>query len=57
MTRMCLGDEEMMDIHKAGAVGSVHDYLIEWFGGRCPDYEENCICCQKWRAFDELFSE
>ena len=57
MTRTSLSDEEMMEFHKIRVATSVRDYFIEWYGERCPDYEENCIACQKWKAFDELFSE
>lgn len=29
--------------------------LIEQhFGPRCPDFEKDCVCCQRWKALDEL---
>jgi hypothetical protein len=28
--------------------------LAEYFGPRCPDYEPQCVCCQRWRALDAL---
>lgn len=24
------------------------------YGERCPDFHPDCICCQIWRAYDEL---
>lgn len=32
------------------------DMLLEFWGRRCPDYEETCIICRKWKALDELLS-
>lgn len=28
--------------------------LTEHFGERCPDFEEECVCCKRWKALDAL---
>ena len=32
-------------------------WMENWWGERCPDFEENCYCCQAWKAFDVMFNE
>jgi len=31
--------------------------IQEKYGDRCPDFDENCVLCKKWKAFDELFNQ
>lgn len=28
--------------------------LREFFGERCPDYQEDCECCRRWKLLDDL---
>ena len=28
--------------------------LAEFFGQRCPDFEKDCECCQRWKFLDDL---
>ena len=41
---------------------STFDRLLSWFyirrlwGTRCPDFDAECACCQKWKEHDEIFS-
>lgn len=30
------------------------EYLTKFWGERCPDFEESCLVCQKWKALDLL---
>lgn len=32
-------------------------FVIKYWGERCPDYEETCPCCQAWNNFDTLFDK
>lgn len=27
----------------------VKKFVKKWFGKKCPDFAESCICCQRWR--------
>ena len=27
--------------------------VTEYWGERCPEYEEGCACCAAWKLFDE----
>ncbi len=33
---------------------TVANFIVKWYGIRCTDYDENCICCQKWDSYDDL---
>jgi len=28
--------------------------MLEYWGERCDDYEEGCVVCEAWRAYDNL---
>jgi hypothetical protein len=30
--------------------------LTDQFGNRCDEFEDGCPCCQRWKAFDDLFA-
>ena len=32
-------------------------FVIKYWGERCPDYEKTCPCCQAWDNFDMLFEK
>lgn len=32
----------------------IEQALTEWFGPRCPDYDEGCDACRAWREYDGL---
>lgn len=38
------------------AKGLAADFIVEQFGNRCIDFEDDCPCCQRWKALDELFA-
>ena len=39
----------------AATIRTVAEFaLTEHFGSRCPDYEPQCLCCQRWRALEIL---
>ncbi len=47
-------DEEIFDV-MAGHVRTVAgEMLREFFGERCPDFEKDCIGCQRWQHLDKL---
>ncbi len=29
-------------------------WIIKYYGKRCPDYEEDCPCCEAWKHYDWL---
>lgn len=31
-------------------------WITEFYGERCPDFNEHCECCRRWNLFDQLFS-
>lgn len=33
----------------------VQEFVVKWYGERCPDYDPDCIVCQHWKMVDELF--
>ena len=33
------------------------EWLIEWFGEKCPDYEEYCHTCVQWALQEEFERE
>ncbi len=33
------------------------EFMIENYGERCPDYDENCATCQAWDNYDTLFTK
>jgi hypothetical protein len=33
---------------------AMFEYLVQFWGERCPDFNEECSLCQKWKAFDCL---
>lgn len=28
--------------------------IDNYFGERCPEYEEGCVCCELWKFFDKI---
>lgn len=41
----------------AGHVRTIaEEMLTEQFGERCSEYDPDCMCCQRWKALDELVS-
>ena len=32
----------------------IEKLILTTYGERCPDFQEDCICCKKWAAFDTL---
>lgn len=32
----------------------IEEAIKEWYGERCPDYQECCPCCDAWLQFDNL---
>lgn len=32
----------------------VKKFVKKWFGKRCPDVEETCVCCQRWHYASHL---
>lgn len=32
----------------------IKQFLNRWYGPKCKDFCEDCVCCQKWRAYEEL---
>ena len=32
-------------------------YIRKLWGPRCPDYQEGCPCCEKWKEHDEIFND
>jgi len=47
---------EAMVLHGMELKLKVAQYIEEWYGEKCPDYEENCPCCKKHKALNDLFS-
>ena len=56
-----------MSVHtQPGEVGGLHDadakragdaaaqFVMEWYGERCPDWEKDCVVCRMWDAIDQL---
>jgi len=35
----------------------VSKWLTRTYGERCPDYDNVCVICQKWKWFDNLFDD
>lgn len=35
----------------------LENWMIENFGPRCPDYEKDCVVCEKWKLYDQLKME
>lgn len=35
--------------------GQTEMFLLDQFGEKCNDYDEGCECCQRWKAFEDLF--
>jgi len=31
--------------------------MLEYWGERCDDYEEGCVVCEAWRAYDNLVTD
>lgn len=29
-------------------------YTRHFYGPRCPDFQEGCICCEAWALHDEM---
>lgn len=39
----------------AGHIRTIAETMLrEHFGDRCPDFEPNCISCQRWKLLDDL---
>jgi hypothetical protein len=34
----------------------IAEAITEWFGERCPEYAEGCVCCEIWKEYDTLAS-
>ena len=32
----------------------LEEFIDKWYGPKCPDYEETCICCQIWKNYEKL---
>lgn len=35
-------------------VDKYREFILKWWGERCPDFEEHCELCKQWQAFDTL---
>lgn len=35
----------------------IKDAITEWFGERCPDFDEGCFACQAWAEWDAMTKE
>lgn len=33
---------------------TAQEFIESYFGKRCPDFIEGCVCCEAWKHFDEL---
>ncbi len=39
----------------AGHIRTIAESILkEYFGDRCPDFDEHCEVCKRWKAMDDL---
>jgi hypothetical protein len=44
-------------VRDAGYVRTLAEpLLLEFFGERCPDFCDACVCCRRWKALDDLLA-
>lgn len=55
MTDEVWEDDRVYEFKNAYIKNMAEDFVTEYFGERCGDYEHNCECCRRWRALDTLF--
>src|SRR5690606_38184781 len=41
---------------EAGMSKLIVEAITEYYGERCPDYDEDCFCCKVWIEYDALTS-
>ncbi len=49
--------EEINDDTTNFVVSHVAEWIAKEYGPKCPDYDEYCVVCKKWKLAKELFSE
>jgi len=30
----------------------IHEAMLAYWGERCPDHHQECVCCQAWEQYD-----
>jgi hypothetical protein len=35
----------------------IYEWMIEYYGKRCPEYEKGCACCEAWKLYDMLIGD
>ena len=35
----------------------LNEWMVEYYGKRCPEYEKDCACCEAWELYDKLIWE
>jgi len=35
----------------------VKEWMIKYWGERCPSFNDECACCKAWACYDYLFEE
>ena len=35
----------------------VEEAMIDYWGKRCGEYEEECSCCEAWKQYDRLIDK
>ena len=38
-------------------VKKLKEWINEFYGKRCPDFEKGCACCEAWKLYDMLIGK
>lgn len=46
--------KNLLLITQGSKMNEVEEAMIDYWGERCQEYEEDCSCCQAWKEYDKL---
>lgn len=54
-THDCQGNE-YDEFMARNFLSSYRDFILRYYGDRCPDYAVGCPCCKAWGRYDAEFA-
>ena len=37
-------------------MNKIEEAIIDYWGEKCQNFDENCFCCQAWKEYEELLT-
>jgi hypothetical protein len=50
-------DEILEELADIAAMQQTREWMLDYWGAECRDFDVNCPCCQRWQAFKLIFKD